>query len=666
MKLEALTSNDLIILDQDYSSKREVFQAVADRLKQKGTISNTSNFIDSLYAREKDGPTGMDKGVAIPHAKSSQIKEPVFSIVRTKKPIDDWESIQPDNKVSLIFLLAIPKSDAGDFHVKLLAKLSRAMLDDQFISTVMKASSTGQVMAELGRVDEQEAKDQEKLEGQTKGLILGVTACPTGIAHTYMAAEAIERTAKAMGYSVKVEKQGANGIEDRPSVSEIKKAKGIIFAHDVELHDLSVYNGLPYIDTSVSDPIKDAKPLITRVVTNPDGKFVAPNEASDNTSAQENGGKKSLGTELYQTLMSGISYMIPVVVGAGLMSAIPQIGGLLLGLKPGTISNVANATSANQAIQFFYHFNQFGGFIFSLMYPVLAGFIAYTLAGKVGFAPGFIGGGLAGGLIYTVNGIKNHISSGFLGAIVIGFVAGYMCRWLNQKIKLSKNIQSLKPMLIIPLLSITTIYILNLFILEPIGGGLNKALVDIIGSTSGVYSVAIIMGFATALDMGGPVNKAAFAVTLALAANHSFPMTANVISSIIPPLGTGLAVMLNQYLFHFKIYDDRQISDGYTSFISGVVGVSEGAIPFALRKPAITIPMNMIGAAVAAVLATAFGAEMWFPIPQFWGWPLISHLAGYLIALLAGMLVVAIGDDFLFEYSRRRKIAKDRKTVNAA
>lgn len=660
MKLAELTSSDLIILDQSYSTKAEVFDAVAERLIRAKIIPDKVDFEKALYEREKESPTGLENGIAIPHAKSSAINRPVFAVVRSKTTIDGWESLAPDNKVSLIFLLAIPEKNAGDFHVELLAKLSRAMLNNEFITSVKNATQVEEVISALERVDAAEKEKAATNEHSTskKGLILGVTACPTGIAHTYMAAEAIEKTAKEMGYDVYVEKQGANGIEDRPSKDIVKKADGLIIAADVDLHEMSYYAGLPYISVSVSAPIKDAKPLITRVLDHPDGKFTVSKGDEEEVS---NNKKKSIGTEMYQALMSGISYMIPIVVGAGLMSAIPQIGGLLYGLKPGTISNVVYATSSNPVLHFLYNFNSFGGFIFSLMYPVLAAFIAYAIAGKVGLAPGFIGGGLAGGLIYTVNGIKDHVSSGFLGAICVGFVAGYFCRFLNQKIKLSKNIQSLKPMLIIPLLSIILVYVLNLYIFEPIGGGLNKLLVDIIGQSTGLYFIAIVIAFATAFDMGGPFNKAAFAVTLALAADHTFPMTANILGCIIPPLGIGASVILNQHVFKRDIYDDSLVAAGYTSFISGIIGISEGAIPFALRDPLITIPLNMVGSAIAAVIATFFKVKIWFPIPQFWGWPLVEGLLPYLLSLLVGVLFVAIGNIMIRDHIAKRKIKAAKK-----
>ncbi|MBS6070231.1 MAG: fructose-specific PTS transporter subunit EIIC [Enterococcus avium] len=646
MQLEALTNPGLIFLQETFQSKAEVFESVGEQLVQQGVVTNKARFIEALYQREKESPTGLENGIAIPHGKSTSINEAAFAIIRLKKPIQDWESLDPANQVSLIFLLAVPEKNASDLHVELLAQLSRRLMNAEFVEAIKQAKTEKEVLQILSR----KASQADQKVNSNNGIILGVTACATGIAHTYMAAEALEKAGQELGYRVIVEKQGANGIEDRPTKQEIQSAKGLILATDVEPQNMSIYEGVPFIKTKVAEPIKNAADLIERVVEQPVGRYRA---SSQNTETQEKG---SIGSEMYQALMSGISYMIPIVVGAGLMTAIPQIGGLFLGVESGTIGDAINATSSNSAISFLYYLNQFGGFIFSLMYPVLSAFMANAIAGKVGMTAGFIGGGLAGGMMYGLTGIEGRTASGFLGAIAIGYVAGYFCKFLNTKIHLSKNIQSLKPMLIIPLLSILVVYVLNMLIFEPIGGGLNNLLFDVISKSSGTYVVAIVIAMATAFDMGGPVNKAAFAVTLALATNESFPMTANILGCIIPPLGIGMSVILNQYIFKKNIFDESLEAAGYTSFISGIIGISEGAIPFALKNPLITIPLNLVGSALAAVLATLFGVEIWFPIPQFWGWPLVQGLPMYLVSLAAGILFVALGNIFIREYLFNKKV----------
>lgn len=656
MKLSELTTNDLIMLDKGYASKDDVFKAVAEELLIQGIIQDKKVFINALYHREAESPTGLENGIAIPHAKSETINKPVFVIIRLKNSINDWESLDSSNRVSLIFLLAIPKQQTGTTHIDLLAQLSRSLMNPEFVNGIKSANTSEEVMTLLELTNKQEPKEEIR---ESKGLILGVTACATGIAHTYMAAEALEKAGAELGYEVIVEKQGANGIEDRPALSDVRRAKGLIVATDIEPQNMAHYENVPYIKTKVAAPIKDAASLIKQVIEKPAGNYHSEQSVDSNMSE-----KKSVGTELYQSLMSGISYMIPIVVGAGLMTAIPQIGGMFFGIEGGTIGDAINATSSNGAVSFLYYLNSFGGFIFSLMYPVLAAFMANSIAGKVGMTAGFIGGGLAGGMIYALTGQENQTPSGFLGAIAIGFVAGYFCRFLNNKIKLPKNIQSLKPMLIIPLLSILLVYVLNLYIFEPIGGGLNNLLFDVISKSTGTYVIAIVIAMATAFDMGGPVNKAAFAVTMTLAANQSFPMTANILGCIIPPLGIGLSVILNQYVFKRDIYDESMEADGYTSFISGIIGISEGAIPFALKNPLITIPLNLLGSALAAVLATLFGVEIWFPIPQFWGWPLVQGLVPYLLSLLAGVLFVAIGNIVIRDYLATKKKKQVEKNDN--
>ncbi|MCF1628635.1 fructose-specific PTS transporter subunit EIIC [Tetragenococcus koreensis] len=643
-----LTSYDLIMLDQNYQTKEDIFDVVAKKFFNKGIIQDEATFKTALYQREAENATGLENGVAIPHAKSNTIKKPTFAVIRLNHPINDWQSLSPENQVDLIFLLAIPEEKAGSYHLELLSQLSRILMKKESINNIKQAGNPEEVLEALNI--EEETKETTQTNNQ--GLILGVTACATGIAHTYMAAEALETAAEEMGYEILVEKQGANGIEDRPSEADVKRAKGVIIATDIELQNMSHYDGVPYIKTKVAEPIKNAQSLINQVVNQPFGEHLSNTTSEKNVDSEKN----TIGSEMYQALMSGISYMIPIVVGAGLMTAIPQIGGLFFGIEGGAIENAVYANSSNSVISFLYYLNLFGGFIFSLMYPVLSAFIANAIAGKVGMTAGFIGGGLAGGMMYSLNGIEDHAASGFLGAIALGYVSGYFCRFLNNKIKLPKNIQSLKPMLIIPLLSILLVYLMNLYIFEPVGDGLNNVLFDLISQSSGIYAVAIVVAMATAFDMGGPVNKAAFAVTMALAANHSFPMTANILGCIIPPLGIGMAVILNQYIFKKKnIYDETLEAAGYTSFISGIIGISEGAIPFALKNPLITIPLNLVGSAIAAILATIFRVEIWFPIPQFWGWPLIEGLVPYLVSLLVGVLFVAIGNIFIRDYLTNKR-----------
>ncbi|MDN6749018.1 MAG: fructose PTS transporter subunit IIA, partial [Staphylococcus equorum] len=395
-----LTSYDLIMLDQNYQTKEDIFDAVAKKFLNKGIIQDKDVFKTALYQREMENATGLENGVAIPHAKSGTIKQPTFAVIRLNHPINSWQSLSPENQVDLIFLLAIPKEKAGSYHLELLSQLSRILMKKGAINNIKQAEHPEEVLEILNT----EEGTKKTAQTNNQELILGVTACATGIAHTYMAAEALETAAEEMGYEILVEKQGANGIEDRPSETDIKRAKGVIIATDVELQNMSYYDGLPYIKTKVAEPIKNPQNLIDRVITQPLGKYFS-NTVSEKKESSE---KNTIGTEMYQALMSGLSYMIPIVVGAGLMSAIPQIGGLFFGIEGGAIENAVYANSSNSVISFLYYLNLFGGFIFSLMYPVLSAFIANAIAGKVGMTAGFIGGGLAGGMMYSLNGIEDH------------------------------------------------------------------------------------------------------------------------------------------------------------------------------------------------------------------------------------------------------------------
>ena len=650
MKLLDLTNKDLILLDVDASSKSQLFEIGANEFLKANVIENKDEFVKALQQREKEGPTGLDCGIAIPHGKGYVVKKPAFLVAKLRQPLSMYESIQNDNSVDLVFMLALPQINKQNIHIELLSKLSTALMDKEFVKAIRNAKKVDDVLCVIDSI-----KDANNIKVEKgKHKLLAVTACGAGVAHTYMAAESLERAAAEMAVSICVEKQGANGIEHSPTTQEIQEAEGIIIATDAEPQQMERYEGLPFIKVRVAEPMKDAKGLISRVLEKPDGRLKSVSTNTTQTPQTPSGFIKTL----MPSVMTGISYMIPVVVGAGLVLAVAKIIALFLGVPNGEIELIEYATSNNDALTFLHDLSNFGGFIFSLMYPVLSGFIAYAIAGRLGLAAGFIGGGLAGGLQYSVQNTQGHLTSGFIGAILVGWLVGFTARFLNDKINLHKNIISLKPMLIIPLTTILLAYVTNLFIFEPIGGGLNKALIDLIAESNGTYAVTVVIAAATAFDMGGPFNKAALAVTLSLAADRSFPVTPNIMGAIIPPLGCGVSVILNQYIFKKDIYDEQMVENGYTSIISGLVGITEGAIPFALTNPVITISLNIVGSVLAACIAMFFNATIWYTIPQFWGWPLITNLIPYLFALTFGILFVALGNIYFrnFVVMKKKKV----------
>lgn len=641
VELKTMTKEELILFDIDLSRKEEVIRTLVDALFESGILSSKEAFFQAVMKRENVSPTGLERGLAIPHGKSSAVKKAAFAVARLAKPVEDWESIDPNNKVRLVFLLAIPETEAGTTHLNVLSELSLRLMDANYLDRLMKAKTAKEFMEALDQAKQPSARDDAAYEK----TVLAVTACATGIAHTYMAAEALEKAGRELGIRVLTEKQGANGIQDEFTADIIEKADGVIFATDVAPKKVGRFAGKPYVQTRVADPLKNAKGLIEKVLHQPDGVVEAQRDEVMQTGGDKKGG---IWPEMAQAVLTGISYMIPVIVAAGLMMGIAKLGAMPFGLV-NEIGDVKYATHSNELLVILHHLDQFGGMIFKFMYPVFAAFVAYAIADRVGLVSGFIGGAFAAGLHYTFWGIENGVPSGFFGALILGLVAGYISRFLNEHIKLSKNFQAMKPMLIIPAISVLAIFFLNFYVVDPVFGGLNELLRNLIESAqdSGELILSAIIAAATAFDLGGPINKAAGAIAIGLAADHIFPLTPRVLAIVIPPIGLGLATILDKYVVGRRVFDENLRIAGNTSLLLAFIAISEGAIPFMLRNPLITIPINIIGAILGACTAVYLGAVQWLPLPAFWGWPLVDNLWAYLVGLAVGTLFIAFANIFI-------------------
>ncbi|AIY79165.1 PTS fructose transporter subunit IIABC [Clostridium botulinum] len=644
MDLKKMTNEKLILLNQTCGNKEEVIKKLIERLYEEKVITSKEGFFDVVMEREAHSPTGLERGVAIPHGKSEIVKKAAFAVARLEKPLTDWESVTDDNNVDLVFLLAIPKSEEGSTHLKLLAELSSALMYEDFTTNIKNAKNSKQLL---------EALDYKKADNEVKEYnktILAITACAAGIAHTYMSAEALEKAGKEMGVRVLVEKQGANGIEDKHKVADIKNADGVIFACDIAAKNVERYNGKNFIKVKVAEPLKDSKALIERVLNNPDGKV----KGDVQEVSSESDKPKGLFSEMMEAIMTGISYMIPVIVAAGLMMGIAKLWAMGIG----QIDNLGTfAESTNQLYVFLHYLDKFGGLIFKFIYPIFAAYVAYSIADRPGIVPGFIGGVFAGGLHFTFWGVKDGIPSGFLGALVLGLVAGYLTRFLNQKIKLSKNLQAMKPMFLLPGISVLVIFILNFYVVDPVFGGLNGWLSNVIASfdTGSTIMLTAVIAACTAFDLGGPVNKAAGAIAIGLAADSIFPLTGRVLAIVIPPIGLGLATVLDKFVVKRRVFDENLRVVGNTSILLGFIAVSEGAIPFMLKNPLITIPINILGAILGSCTAVALGAVQWNPLPAIWGWPLVENLWAYILGLLVGVLFIALANIFIRFYIIKRE-----------
>ncbi|KGL38149.1 PTS fructose transporter subunit IIABC [Listeria newyorkensis] len=650
MNLKEMTTQNLVFYDIEATSKEEVISFLVDHLDKEGYISDKAAFQKAVLEREAHSATGMERGLAIPHGKSSVVNKAVFTVAKLKTPLaaNVWESVDPTNQVSLVFLLAIPDEEAGTTHLKLLAELSGRLMNASYLDGLLAAPSKEALFAALGEeaVTENVAGDSA-YAGKS---VLAITACATGIAHTYMAAEALEQAGKELGIDVRVEKQGANGMEDTHDAAAIAKADAILFAVDTKVKEKERFVGKNYVEVKVADPLRHAKEILIRTLSEPDGTVTASSESEGVVASKtQKTGWKKVGADVTAAIMTGISYMIPLIVAAGLMLGIAKLTWVYaLGLDIGMIGD-PTYNSVGGLQEFLHYLDGFGNMLFKFIYPVFGMFVAYAIADRVGLIAGFAGGLFAGGLHYTFWGIEGGIPSGFLGALILGLTAGYVAKFLNQRVKLSKNLAAMKPMLIVPGISVLVIFILNLYVIDPVFGHLNKWIADTIASmsTSGTLSLSAMIAAATAFDLGGPVNKAAGAIAIGLSADGIFPLTPRVLAIVIPPLGIGLATIIDRFVVGRRVFSQDLRLLGNTSFLLGFLAISEGAIPFMLRNPLITIPLNLIGAIAGACTGVALGAVQWLPLPAIWGWPLVENLPAYLVGMLVGVAIIAFGNIFI-------------------
>ena len=650
MKLSKMTSNNIILFNKSFNTKEELLRGMIKKLVEEKIVTDGEMFFKDVMKREAISPTGINKGLAIPHGKSKSVKRPVLAIAKLTNSIEGWESIEEDNKVSLVFLLAIPENEGNTTHLELLSELSTRLLDEEYINKLKNSKSKEEFIKNFNGGYNIEKNEVSSIP--TKRKIVAITACATGIAHTYLAAEFLEKTGREMGVEVIVERQGANGLENEITKEQIRQADAVIIATDVAPKKLERFKGLPYVKTRVAEPLKNSRKIIQRALDNPDGK-VDELITGDDTTSSSNKGKNKKSSELFQAIMTGVSYMIPVLVAGGLMIGISKIGALIYGGNNlvDAIGNTIYATDSSGLLVFLHYIGKFGSLIMKFMYPVFSAYVAYSLADKIGLVPGFVGGAFAGGLHFTFWGIENGSPSGFFGALILGLVAGYLSRYVNRKIKLGKDFQALKPMLIIPVISLLSIFVLNFYFIDPIFGSLNIWMFNIIAqNTSSKYLISSLIAGATAFDLGGPINKAAHTIAYTLNDEGVLSFTSAMIGVYVPAIGLGLATIIDKIIVKRRVFDESIMVNGKTSFILGFLGISEGAIPFAIQNPLITIPINMIGSILAAITATYLNGDLWYIIGGFWGWPLMDSVSGFLIALAVGVGFVSITNVLVRNY----------------
>ena len=628
MTIRDLLAAESINLNGTPAGKTEALNQCIDLMAKSGKIADVETYRKGVFAREEEGTTGIGMGIAIPHCKSDAVTKAGLAAMVVKDGVD-FESLD-GTPAKIIFLIAAPNTE-DNVHLQVLSKLSVMLMDEQFTNSLINAGSVDEFLniidsAEKAKDEKEaakEAKAKEPVEVKKDDVfIVAVTACPTGIAHTYMAAEAIEKKAKELGYQVKVETRGSGGAKNVLTDDEIAQAAGVIVACDTNV-PTDRFDGKKVIECQVSDGINKAEELIKRIASGDAPVFKASGKKEASHSSV--GGKESVGHQIYKHLMNGVSHMLPFVVGGGILIAIAfLIDGFSVDLNSLPADQRANFGTITQAAAMF---KGIGGTAFGFMLPILAGFIAMSIADRPGLAVGFVGGSIA------ANG-----TSGFLGALVAGFVAGYIVLLLKKVFsKLPESLDGMKPVLLYPLLGIFLVGVIMQFVVEPPIGALNTAINNGLNGLNGASAVVlgVLLGGMMSVDMGGPVNKAAYVFgTASIAAGNYNIMAAVMIGGMVPPIAIALATIFFKNKF---TADERKA--GPTNFIMGLSFITEGAIPFAASDPLHVLPACVVGSAVAGGLSMAFGCTLMAPHGGIFVVPTIGNPLMYLVALVIGSFI---------------------------
>ena len=632
MRITDLLDARSILLDASPKSKSEALDQIVDLMVKSEKINDKEAYRKQVYAREEESTTGIGEGIAIPHGKCDAVTKPGLAAMVVKDGVD-FDSLDGE-PVTLMFLIAAPNTE-DNIHLDVLSKLSVLLMNEEFTESLRNAKTVEEFMNIINDADEKEAGIDERLAGadeestaeETTGKvkILAVTSCPTGIAHTYMAAEGIEKAAKAKECAVKVETRGSGGAKNVLTAKEIEEADGIIVAADAQV-PLDRFDGKKVIICQVSDGISKADELVDRVINGDVPVYHAANGAEVKES---NSGKSSgIGHRIYTQLMNGVSHMLPFVVGGGILIALAfLIDGLCVDMNALSAADRGNfGTITPVAAQL----KTIGNLAFGLMLPVLAGYIGEAIGDRPALAVGFVGG------LMAANG-----KSGFLGALVAGFVSGYLILLLRKLCdKLPEALEKIAPVLIYPVFGILGIGLLMNFAVEPIMGAINTALNNGLTGMGGSSKIVLglILGGMMAIDMGGPFNKAAYVFgTAAIAAGNYDIMAAVMIGGMTPPCAIALATLLFKNKF---TKSEREA--GPTNFVMGLAFITEGAIPYAAADPLHVLPSCIVGSAVAGALSMAFGCTLMAPHGGIFVFPVVGNAIMYLVALAAGTVISAV------------------------
>lgn len=630
MKIRDLLAVESIDLNGKVNGKNETLDAMVALMAKSGKINDVEKYRKGVYAREEEGTTGIGEGIAIPHCKSDAVSRPGLAAMVIKDGVD-FDALD-GGKVDLIFLIAAPNTE-DNVHLDVLSKLSVLLMDENFTSGLRNAKTVEEFLSVIDRAEaEKDAEEEKKNSADTKNaaeekttengkLILAVTGCPNGIAHTYMAAENIEKKAKELGCRVKVETRGSGGAKNVLTKAEIAEAACIIVAADTQV-PMDRFAGRPVIQCKVSDGISKAEELLDRALNGNVPLYQAKGSSQAADSEEES---DSVGHQIYKHLMNGVSHMLPFVIGGGILIAIAfLIDGFAVDLNSLPFEERSNFGTITPLAAMF---KSIGGVAFGFMLPILAGFIAMSIADRPGLAVGFVGGAIA------ANG-----TSGFLGALVAGFVAGYLVRLLKKLFeKLPEGLEGVKPMLLYPVIGIFLIGVIMTYIVEPPIGALNVMINNGLNSMNGAKAILLgaLLGGMMSVDMGGPVNKAAYVFgTASIAAGNYNIMAAVMVGGMVPPLAIALATM-----FFKNKFTEEERKAGPTNIVMGLSFISEGAIPFAASDPLRVLPSCIIGSAVAGALSMAFNCTLMAPHGGIFVFLTVGHPLLYLVSLAVGSVV---------------------------
>ncbi|EFV8568443.1 PTS 2-O-a-mannosyl-D-glycerate transporter subunit IIABC [Shigella flexneri] len=579
MNLTTLTHRDALCLNARFTSREEAIHALTQRLAALGKISSTEQFLKEVYRRESLGPTALSEGLAVPHGKTAAVKEAAFAVATLSEPLQ-WEGVDGPEAVDLVVLLAIPLNEAGTTHMQLLTALTTRLADDEIRARIQSATTPDELLSAL----DDKGGTQPSASFSNAPTIVCVTACPAGIAHTYMAAEYLEKAGRKLGVNVYVEKQGANGIEGRLTADQLNSATACIFAAEVAIKESERFNGIPALSVPVAEPIRHAEALIQQSLTLERGD-------ETRTLQQDTQPVKSVKTELKQALLSGISFAVPLIVAGGTVLAVAVLLSQIFGLQD----------LFNEENSWLWMYRKLGGGLLGiLMVPVLAAYTAYSLADKPALAPGFAAGLAA-----------NMIGSGFLGAVVGGLIAGYLIRWMKNHLRLSSKFNGFLTFYIYPVLGTLGAGSLMLFVVgEPVAW-INNSLTAWLNGLSGSNALLLgaILGFMCSFDLGGPVNKAAYAFCLGAMANgvygpYAIFASVKMVSAFTVTASTMLAP---------RLFKEFEIETGKSTWLLGLAGITEGAIPMAIEDPLRVIGSFVLGSMVTGAIVGAMNIGLSTP-----------------------------------------------------